>query len=420
MFKLPSRKNVTRAFAPVVLCATLLGLGSAAFAQAPPPPPDDAAVKRFLAMGQVESAPATTVPIEIWQDLIVVRARVNGVEGRYLWDNGFSTSALDASVRDKVALRAPAGGLPIVATDGNDQQVTMQGGLADRIEVGGIRVAGTPFTHIDMRAMFGQDMGFAGILGASFLRRFNWKFDFDRNEVAISAQPFEVDGQRLPFDTDAYNLSGIELGFNGEMGAAMIDFGDNSDDVSVPMAALPVFGQAPRSHTTGSAAVSVGGRAQDQAMLRIQDFSYRIGGIDGARLHRIKALLTEGERPMRIGNRFFRHYNLAMNYGSSQIVLSPRKTPLAPMPDKGYGATLIAEGGKVLIGLLTKNPNLQANPQLKLGDEIAEIDGRPAASFDPGTLREYQIARLRAGEAMTIKPASGEPVVLRPAGDVYR
>ena len=56
--------------------------------------------------GKISSSSSPqTFPIQIWNDFILVDAKVNGVQGTFIWDNGLSFCALDSVFAERAGVR---------------------------------------------------------------------------------------------------------------------------------------------------------------------------------------------------------------------------------------------------------------------------------------------------------------------------
>lgn len=171
---------------------------------------------RILNLGEVRIEKDEILPIEIIDDMIVIKIKVNGVEESFLWDNGFSTSAVDLSIQDKVKLTNVPSLKDYDARDGNAVFVKMNMKFADKVELGSVTITNTPFTDVDFSKMIGK-VKIKGILGSSIIRKLNWRFDFDHKKVTVSRNAFAAQGIVLPFEIDPYNNYKILFGVNSSM-----------------------------------------------------------------------------------------------------------------------------------------------------------------------------------------------------------
>ncbi|SHL74767.1 Aspartyl protease [Chryseobacterium carnipullorum] len=379
----------------------------------------DKEFNRILNLGEVQIEKDETLPIEIIDDMIVIKIKVNGVEESFLWDNGFSTSALDLSIQDKVKLTSVPSLKDFDARDGNAVFVKMNVKLADKVELGNVTITNTPFTDVDFSKMIGK-VKIKGILGSSIIRKLNWRFDFDHKKVTVSRNTFAVKGTVLPFEIDPYNNYKILFGVNFRMGVAQIDFGYNGDTIEMPMQALPIFGKTKKSVTIGSLTSSVSGISKVDTTYTIKEFDYRIGDSITKLKDPVKILLTNKGRPV-IGNRFFRHYNICLNNSAGSMILTPRTTSINNYPEKTYGFSIAIQNNKFVVVAITDNPNVIRYPELRLNDEFVSINGKSVDDFIyVSDFRLLLIESLLANKSIKVVRKDGKEFLLSPEEDIYR
>ncbi|MGN7987712.1 aspartyl protease family protein [Pedobacter sp. 22226] len=383
-------------------------------------PVDTAEIIRISNMGDVTLLKQQILPIQIWSDMILIKAKVNGIEGYFVWDNGFAFSALDKNFAAKIKLSPLQQKTDIAGTDGNNAQISMQCELG-RVDMGQVSISGSPFTIIDFEAMMGKHVKPVGIIGSTVIKKMNWKFDFDKNTVTLALKPFESNGIKLPFEMDAYNNSKILFGLNGYLDKAAIDFGYNGNEVAIPKDALPIFGAAKKSISIGHLSSSVSGLSDRDTSYIFRDFKYCIGDTNTVLPHKFEIMLSSNRNHVLIGNRFFRNYNCIINNTSGQIILTTRKSPINVIPEKKYGAILSVNDGKILVSSFSDNPNINRNADLKLMDEIESINGKSLKDFaDPSQIRDYQISLLLKNMEMKLKRIDGKIFVFKPEPDIYK
>lgn len=381
----------------------------------------DSIIIKTLHMGKIiPVAGETTLPIEIWGDLILIKAKINDIEGYFLWDNGFSSSAIDKKIAPTVKLKTTTENIISMGIDGNNNEVGLEFKMADHVYIGSFDIQNTAFATIDFEKMIGHNTKPIGIIGGSIICKFNWKFDFDKNTVTVSQKPFESPGIRLPFKIDPYNNSTVPFGINGHMDYAKIDFGSNDNDVNITTKALPFFDNTPKAITIGSLTSSVSGLSRIDTAYIIKDFEYRIGDTATYLSHQFKLNLSNSEAGIRFGNRFFRHYNCIINNTTKLIILSKRTTPINTFPEKNFGAALILQNRKIIVVSLSSNPNMKRYPELKLMDEIVSVNNKKTSDFKNYLdLRNYQIDLLKREKQMILTRSDGKVFTLKPELNTY-
>lgn len=383
---------------------------------------NDEFVKKLSNQGELNmEAQTDTIPIEIWNDQILLKLKVNGKEGNFVWDNGFSFSAVDKPFASQLSLNRIENLKTIEVEDAIKSKVKVDIKLVNAIEIGKAIIKNPPVVEIKLEAMLGRNYKINGILGATSLRKLNWNFNFDKHYVVISPKPFEEKGINIHFGLDPYNKMLTRFGVNGQLAQAEIDFGYNSDDVTITMQAAPLFAKSKKNLLVGQTSSSVSGLVQTDTSFVVKNFQYVISDTLTTVPNKFKIHISKSERGVRIGNRFFRHYNCIVNFSTGNIILSERKTPIDAMPEKSYGFTLLKLDGKLRIIIKSNNPNTYKNPDLQLKDEIIEVNGKKASDFsDNVVLKEFQINALKNNTTVVLKRADGKIFTLKPEGNIYK
>jgi len=130
-----------------------------------------------------------TIPITIYNDVIVLRVNVNDKPLNLMWDNGFSFSAIDKKVSSKVKLNNYEQQESVTVTDGTNNQVKMDIKIADSVTLKNYVIKNSPFLITDIQSLIGNSDQIQGIVGATIIKKLNWSFNFDENYVVISQKP---------------------------------------------------------------------------------------------------------------------------------------------------------------------------------------------------------------------------------------
>lgn len=369
----------------------------------------------FFHTGQL-SAPIVeeTLPIEVWNDLILIKAKINGVEGTFIYDNGFSATGIDVAFAEKAKVSFADNIIP--GTDGNNVTVGMTTSQAESLELGKVKIMHEPLFRVDMKQFGFATKQIDGLVGASAINLINWSFNFDEQTVKLSSQPFKQEGVVLPYKIEAYNLSIMTLRLNDYPIDALIDFGSNADQFLLNIGGWQLFTYHPTSQEYGISGMSVSGlSAIDTALVVRGDYSYTLAGqsID----YFPDIVLSRTTNNMCIGNRYFRHFNTVINSTDTTYILSPRKTLINPYPKVTYGVKLLKVGDKVIIGKISTNPNVRNKP-IELLSEVKLIDGESANRFiDNKALIDYQNQHLLDNKDMQIELKDGTSYTFSPELD---
>ena len=264
--------------------------------------PETAEIQKMANLGQlISSQKNDTIPIKIENDIIIIKAQLNGESLNFMWDNGFSFSALDKTVSEKFILKDYESQKSISATDAINNQVKLDLKIAKNISLKNHNIEQSPFLLIDLNTLTGGSIDIQGIIGASVIKKLNWDFNFDENYVIVSQKPFQKDGLVIPFELNLHNRMFTSLELNGITNGVEIDFGSNSDVIDLTIQALSLFENTKKSKYEGISAMSVSGIDSFSINYSIKDFNYKIGGVTFS--HPVKIFLTDNVSEARIGNK---------------------------------------------------------------------------------------------------------------------
>lgn len=381
--------------------------------------PDEALLNELANLGELqEYGGQDTLPIEIYNDIILIDVKVNGTLLKFMWDNGFSFSALDKEVAAGFQLSPLDENSEVSVTDGVNRKLNLDLKMADEIALAHMHITNSPFLSADIQSLFGDVKRVHGVLGATVIKKLNWHFNFDEKYIIVSQRPFDADGIEIPFMLDPYNTMLTSLIINGQSGSVEIDFGYNGENLQMNYMALPIFGDVAKNRFEGMASSSVSGFSDSEVSYTIKDFEYRLG--DTVLGFPIEVFLTKSERNARVGNAMFRHYNCIVNSSENRIILYPRKIAFIGNPEKSFGFNILKVDNKLIITGMSNYPNGEKFPELKLGMEVVEINGKKVSDFDNNfQLKQYQLELLRKDKALRVNVKGDKSYTLLPALNIY-
>lgn len=381
--------------------------------------PETARIQKMSNLGHlVPYSKTDTIPIKIYNDLIIIKANLNGEPMNFLWDNGFSFSALDKVVSKKHRLENYKDKDSISATDAVNNEVKLDLKIATNLSVKNHKIKNSPFLLIDINTLTGGSLDIQGIIGATVIKKLNWNFNFDENYVIVSQKPFQMEGMVIPFELDLYNRMFTSLELNGITNGVEIDFGSNSDEIDLTIQALGLFKDTKKSKYEGISAMSVSGIDDFSVNYSIKDFDYKIGGVTFS--HPIKIFLTDDVSEARIGNKMLRHYNCIVNSKTNQIIFTDRKIAIEKSPEKSFGYIIVKLENKLIIGGKWNNPNVTKYQNLNLGDVLDNINGVKVENFNSNSdLKAFQINLLKSNQELIFTTKDGKSYNLSPEFNIY-
>ena len=351
----------------------------------------------------VTSDTIADIPVIVESGLLILEAEINGVRGRFLFDNGFSRSALDSAfaARNQITFDSRSR-----LTDFNKRTLSTPKTTIDTARIAHFFFIGTDFHEISTAQIF-PCLRVDGILGASIINKANWEIDFDARKIRISRKPFPNKGIPLDISFQSNNSSKTTLWLNGDHPVeCKIDFGSNSalnlnyEDVISFLKGKPV------DKRIGINSISTHGPGPVSTFYNLAvPLSVEHQGID---LLPTKATISHGLKYSgNIGTGFLKNYVVTINSSEERYLLSPQPNPESGSATdfRDYGITIYPHQG--VWQIFHKNDVSPEFRDLAIGDTVTGIDHTPIEDFK--SICEYR-------EYMEQKKNEGEPLVLQIKG----
>lgn len=333
-------------------------------------------------------------------NLILLDVTINGTPGRFLFDNGFSLSALDKSFADKIGIRPDR---ETVLSDANSKRLSLEETTVELIEIGEFSFANTGAYILDTKA-FMPCHQIDGIIGASIINKINWEIDMENQLITLSPKPFDGEGFLLDYSMIKNNSSVVELEVAGVPFTTKIDFGKTGS--------LDVEAALIRQALSGAMAEALVGITSLSATgLGNIDTTYRFFNLQPlAHQQRVLPLPIDMETSSELkydaylGLGYFRQYHVIINSSTSEYWLSEPSETIKDETRK-YGVAFYLVDGEFKI--IQKNPLTPGAETLPLMEKVIKIDGQPASRFnDICGWKEYLRSKISQQDSLTFEIAS--------------
>jgi len=336
------------------------------------------------------------IPFELVQNVIIIPVKVNGVEGRFLFDNGFSLSAVHPKFAKKAGIAFKGGA---TLRDANNKQSKAKVATVDEVNINGQFFINTGFYRVDTKVFFPCD-DIDGVIGASIINKINWEIDFEQRQILLSSKPFENNGIRFNIGYSSNNSSFVNLSVSDKTVQCKIDLGRSGSIKLNRKSMYTAFINHKVKEEIGIASLSAGGLGNIDTTYEIVNpvkiqFNEQPLPIDGNVL-----LAKKTKYRGYIGLEYFRNYKLTINSTNKQYILSERDIEESAIK-KSYGISiyLVNEKWKVI----RINPNNVNAKGIRLMDEIDRLDGLPIDRFNSiCEYRDYVKAKINKGEPLSI------------------
>jgi hypothetical protein len=352
-----------------------------------------------------------TVPIELANDLILLKVRVNSSRPlHFIFDTGASTCVIDPQSARALGLRAK-GKLNLGATGGS-----VQSGLIGPVSLSltGVTVFNQTLATIDLdalAALFGYKID--GIIGHEFINNFVVEIDYQSGLMTLyeaSSYKYSGAGESIPIEVvDKTPYARARVVLNGREpveGKFEVDTGGTG----ILFLNTPFVSKHKMLEVlTKQAQSKLGGVSGSSAAVKAHVPAVELGSFAVKNPLVVFAQGTEGkegsaEYDGELGDGFFSQFKMILDYSRSQIILE-RSGSVAAAKDLS-GLEIMAEPPRFrtyVVNSVTEN-----SPAAAVGiqeeDTIVAVDGQPAARL---SLRELRRLFMQAGErVLSIKRGS--------------
>ena len=337
------------------------------------------------------------IPFEYVGGLIVIKAKVNGVEGRFVFDNGATHSCFNKDFARKSGVSFKK---RTTITDANNRRLGILSGQVKKMEISSASFSKVRAFLIDTNRFFPCDP-IDGIIGASIINTINWKIDFDQQKMKMSLVPFKSNGQKLPITIGKNESSFINFTIKRQSLKTKVDLGYKGELKIRKSKKLPFLKGIEMEKNIGVSSISVSG----------------LGKIDTTYIIYRKAELRYQNNPLtivpkitftkhlkyqaRIGLDYFKNYNLIINSRQREYILSNPKERSSAI-EKSYGIRIYKVKDAFKIISIKTNENF---PQaIQLMNEITAIDNITVNKFkNLCEFKDYVDNKAKKEKSITIK-----------------
>lgn len=353
----------------------------------------------------------TTVPLQVINNHLYVRAKVNG-RGPYTFilDSGGDYIITPEVARALKTKRA--GGLQI----GGVGNTTEGAGFThvDSISVGGALVRNQYMLVLPIGPGFGLAEGvhIDGMIGYQWLARFVTTIDYAGGRITFAmptaASPLHQPGS-IAFFIDG-SIPRIPIAIDGVTTSGEVDTGSRAAlTISAPFAAAHPEIAALARTAPGVDGFGVGGpsfaRLGRVHTLQIGSFALR-NAIAAFGVQR-KGAFADPYNPANLGGAIWRHFTVTFDYGHQVMTLRKNAEFGKPFSYDRSGMFLIDKGGAyTIISAMAATPAAAAG--LQSGDVIAGVNGVAASNYTLAQLRALLSAPAGTVVHLHLRGAKGE------------
>lgn len=360
----------------------------------------------------------TTIPIDVWNNHVYVKACLDGRELDFILDTGAGNTSLDLETAKRLGLRL---GEPSTVGGAGPGRVA-----AARVAGATLRLAGTSIeqpvsTAIDLSKLPPREAHpFAGILGYDFIVRYVVAIDYAKRELRVyDRERFRYDG---PGATVPIEIIGrfphvsaeVHLADGGTArGRFLVDVGSGAAlTLTKPFVDENRLRSrvGPTVHRTGGGGVG-GATTSDIGRVAALD----IGSVELQRP--ITGLFGDsagvfsraGSWVGNIGGAVLRRFTVYFDYQGKRMILEPNAEFGEPFESDMSGASFAMDDSLRTVIVETVAPGTPAaEAGLAAGDTVVSVDGVRADRTVLGELRETKLRRAGERVVMVVRRGGEE------------
>jgi hypothetical protein len=312
------------------------------------------------------------VEFERYSKLIIVEAEINGIQGRFLLDNGFSLSAVNQGFADRAGITFD---LKSKIRDANNTKSAIEEATVETVNINGQVFTNTGFYLVNT-SVFLPCTNIDGVIGASIVRKANWKIDFINQTLQISSAPFNAKGTRFNTRFKNNNSTMTNIAINEVVINTKIDLGSTGSLSLSKKKYSKLFYGSEVEEKIGAQSLSALGLGKVQtSFYTSENFSFVH---DGAKIANSSRVLLKDNLKYQgyLGIGYLDDYSVVINSTNDEYILSPAAISQTVKANLSYGISLYLLDG--VWRVVSKDANNKQLSPIKPMDIVQEIDGAPA------------------------------------------
>lgn len=319
-----------------------------------------------------------TISFHLEKTLIVFKGTINGISADFAFDTGAAISVSNDALNSQCKIAETGGKRSVV--DANQKVAKIENRKIDDIAVGRFHLKNLKVVSTEMPFLSCSNLL---LLGQDFIKRFNWKFDFENKRFFISssvfsssstmqAWPLQYKSNRPIIDFEVngikYKNCLIDMGFG-----AVMDINSKHTDLVRIANAKKARGQSNQYFLANMGLMGMAkSKENDEFILDSISFA-------DTKIKQLKVLITDNT-DTKIGVSFFVSYfkSAILNFGENKLFVEMRDQAVE-IPNR-LDAKVSLEAGKLVVTSINTSTNSTAK-QLGIGEQIKTVDGKSVSDF---------------------------------------
>lgn len=351
--------------------------------------------------------PLLEIPFTMVNGLIVLEGSIHGEPGKFLFDNGFSYSAVSPEYALKTGLTFNK---KSNITDANGKKSNVSKVKVDAFHLNSAKFEGTYFLEINTRLFFPCDE-LDGIIGASIINKLNWKIDYIKESITFSKYKFNYRGEKLPIEFSNNNSAFVDLRVNGEEYRTKVDWGKQHEITLKSEKALLSFKGSQAAVVEGSTTLSANGLGKAITSYNLLDLFSIETNSETLPVNASIELEENLKYEAYMGCGYLKKYQqVIFNALENEIILGDPVVRLEDEDGKNFGIGIYPVSGKWMI--IYKYLGNDLLNEANIGDIVVQLDNKPIDRFDDiCQLREHLEMNKEKGRPLNIILMNGKRIV---------
>jgi len=346
--------------------------------------------------------PADNEPVEIefevLSNLIIIKAEINGVSGNFLFDNGFSLSAVnqDFANRARISFKNSSN-----MRDANNHQAKTPETTVDSVVISNQLFLKTGFYRINTSSFLPCDT-IDGIIGASIINKANWKINFEKKKIQISSFPFKEKGTKLPISFSNNNSSFTTISILGIPYKCKIDLGNTKSLEIDRTYSKGSYEGLLAEKRIGITSISSNGIGRTDTIYYLSE-NLQLSNLENNLPIKTKVLIKDKLKYQGyIGINYLNNYEeVIINSTEKEYVLVNPKESLPDEIDSSFGVVIYPIDN--VWKIIQLDPHDFALSKIELMDEVIMIDSLPISRFENiCDYKEYLKIKINKNENLMI------------------
>jgi len=356
-----------------------------------------------------EGESVVQIPFDTIQNLIIIEAEINGNKGRFLFDNGFTLSAISPIFAKKCGVNFNQSAL---VNDINNKKSSLEETTLESIKIGGFDFQKTGFYKIDTKKFFPCD-DVDGVIGGSIINKINWKINYQDRIIDLSEDVFDFpeNASVIPVEYNRGNSALSNISVKDQLITCKIDIGMSGEMAIKKSKYLSLFLGDEATKTDGISSLGATGLGGIENNYDLAERTIISSGSNelsvGADIELEQSQKYDGY----IGIGYLRHYSVTLNSTENQYILFDGDTPNAG-DGMSYGINLYVINDTCRI--IQKNGFDPLLADLHLMSIVTLIDDQPTSEFrSVCDLKAFMRKKIKSKSDLILQLKDNEePVVL--------